>query len=58
MDKEIIVFMQLKKIKCFACIGSVNKVFANLPYDISAVARVRTCSPTCLRYNSLSCEGG
>ena len=54
----IIVFMQLNKFKCFACIGSVNKVFANLPYDISAVARVRTCSPTCYRFNSQSREGG
>ena len=39
VDKVIIVFMQLNKFECFACIGSVNKVFTNLPYDISAVAR-------------------
>ena len=38
MDKVIIVFMQLNKFECFVCIGSVNKVFAYLPYDISAVA--------------------
>ena len=46
MDQVIIVCMQLNKFECFACIGSVNKVFANL-FDISAVARVKTCSPSC-----------